>query len=161
MTFFLLFKCSKVCYWQEKIVNKGCNLLNPYLLMVLLSIPFYKLPCTMASFSGIFVVSISVTHYKRLWIPRSWRHFFCLSDNSLVFFSLIIPMFLWDFWCLSVSYMIYLKISLLTINSLSLSHCTPREFLAERKEESAPVRSTICSTHWSKILKLVWTYQIL
>ena len=90
MTFFLLFKCSKVCYWQEKIVNKGWNLLDPYFLTVLLSIPFYKLPCTMASFSRIFVVSVSVTHYKRLWIPRSWRHFFCLSDNSL-FFSLIIP----------------------------------------------------------------------
>ena len=90
VTFFLLFKCSKVCYWQEKIVNKGCNLLNPYLLMVLLSIPFYKLPCTMASFSGIFVVSISVTHYKRLWIPRSWRHFCFLSLWQLTYFFLLL-----------------------------------------------------------------------
>ena len=140
MTFFLLFKCSKVCYWQEKIVNKGCNLMNPNLLTVLLSIFFNKLPCTMASFSRIFVVSVSVTHYKRLWIPRSWRHFFFVSlTTHLVFFSLIIPMFLWDFWCLSVSYMIYLKISLLTINSLSLSHCTPRELSwKERRECTGP-----------------------
>ena len=32
---------EKVCYLE---VNKGCNLLNPYLLTVLLSMPFNKLP---------------------------------------------------------------------------------------------------------------------
>ena len=31
---------------QKKYVNKGCNLLNPYLLTVFLSIHFNKLPCS-------------------------------------------------------------------------------------------------------------------
>ena len=46
-------------------VNKGCNLLSPYVLTVLLSIPFNKLPCnhqrTLGVFNGVFApVSLSM-----------------------------------------------------------------------------------------------------
>ena len=33
-----------MCYWEERYLKKGCNFLNPYYLMVLLSILFNKLP---------------------------------------------------------------------------------------------------------------------
>ena len=115
-------KCKKITY-----VHRERYLLNPYLLTVLLSIPFCKLPCTMASFSRILVVSVSVTH-QRLWIPRSWRHYFLSLWQPTCFVSV------W-FLVSSVSCMINLKISLLTINSLSLSHCTPRELSWKKRRE--------------------------
>ena len=34
-----------MCYLRDNIRNKGCNLWNPYLITVLLTISFDKLPC--------------------------------------------------------------------------------------------------------------------
>ena len=61
---------------EHKYVNKGCNLLNPYVITVLLSIPFNKLPRSIISddigFTYVLVLFTSAYLFKQTFaIPGS------------------------------------------------------------------------------------------